>query len=603
MTSTLNTISIGQSDAGNEWVKVASLAQLQSSGTLTVRAGNNVVALFTFDGQVYAVDNRCPHMGFPLDKGTVQDGILTCHWHHARFELASGGTFDQFADDVRSFPVRIEDQTVWLDIAPPGNYRQRLQQRLKDGLERNIRLVIAKSVLGLIKEEIDLNSAALTPFTTGLEYGARNRRGGWSTGQTILTALHNLLPYLADDDKPRALYLGLNAVASDCDDQPPRYAISALPGHNTTMPVLKTWFRQFVEVRDSEGAERCLVTAVRAGHPMAEIAGMLFAAATDHRFLDVGHVLDFTNKAFEALDRAGWPLAEVVLASLVPVYTGAERQEETSSWRNPVNLVVILERAFAGLAGAIEQGQGKVWNLTAEWAGLVDTVLADDPATTSAALLSALAAGATFEELAQVTAYAALRRVAQFHITNEFGDWNTVHHTFTYANALHQAMRRSPSPELLRGVWDAAMSIYLDRFLNVPATRLPQLDRSETDAPQPEVLLPDLLDLFNRQQQVNQSGELIARYGTAGVQAAALIAALGQALLREDAGFHTIQALEAAVRQYYNLSERASTAPYAPYALVAAGRFMGAHFPTPRAANQTYQIAQRLHRGEKVFEE
>jgi hypothetical protein len=31
--------------------------------------------------RVFALDNRCPHMGFPLDRGTVEDGILTCHWH------------------------------------------------------------------------------------------------------------------------------------------------------------------------------------------------------------------------------------------------------------------------------------------------------------------------------------------------------------------------------------------------------------------------------------------------------------------------------------------------------------------------------------------
>jgi nitrite reductase/ring-hydroxylating ferredoxin subunit len=34
-------------------------------------------------------------MGFPLSKGTVKDSILTCHWHHARFDLNNGGTFDQ----------------------------------------------------------------------------------------------------------------------------------------------------------------------------------------------------------------------------------------------------------------------------------------------------------------------------------------------------------------------------------------------------------------------------------------------------------------------------------------------------------------------------
>jgi nitrite reductase/ring-hydroxylating ferredoxin subunit len=55
----------------------------------------------------FALDNRCPHMGFPLERGSVEDGILTCHWHHARFELASGCTFDLWADDVPTCPVEI----------------------------------------------------------------------------------------------------------------------------------------------------------------------------------------------------------------------------------------------------------------------------------------------------------------------------------------------------------------------------------------------------------------------------------------------------------------------------------------------------------------
>ena len=73
---------------------------------------------------------------------------------------------------------------------------------------------------------------------------------------------------------------------------------------------------------------------------------MMFAAATDHRYLDGGHTLDFTNKAFEALDHAGWDLAEPVLASLARGYATGDRMEEANSWRNPVDLVAILEAAF-----------------------------------------------------------------------------------------------------------------------------------------------------------------------------------------------------------------------------------------------------------------
>jgi hypothetical protein len=277
--------------------------------------------------------------------------------------------------------------------------------------------------------------------------------------------------------------------------------------------------------------------------------------------------------------------------------------EETNAWRNPVNLVAILDDAFGKIPQALEQGRGRGWHIPTAWPDLLPTLLGDDPQAISDGLLHALAHGATCEELAQTVVYTAIRRVVQFHIANEFGDWNTVHHTFTFANAVHQAMRRSPSPELLRGVWDAAMSVYLERFLNMPATKVPQPTAEDVTGAQPDAMLEELLDLFNHQQQVNQAGALVARYLASGAAPARVIATLGQGLLREDAGFHPIQSLEAAVRQYRMLAARRDLAPYAPHALVAAARYLAAHAPTPRAANQTYMIAVRLNRGENVFEE
>ena len=78
-----------------------------------------------------------------------------------------------------------------------------------------------------------------------------------------------------------------------------------------------------------------------------------------------------------------------------------------------------------------------------------------------------------------------------------------------------------------------------------------------------------------------------------------LIAALGACLLREDRNFHTIQAVEAAFRHH----EFARSTPAATVVLVAAARYLAAHAPTARAQGQTYQIAQRLHRGERLHEE
>jgi nitrite reductase/ring-hydroxylating ferredoxin subunit len=573
------------------YVKAAQLTDVQTAGTLVVHVEGQAIALFSQGEKVYAVDNRCPHMGFPLHRGTVKDCILTCHWHHARFDLNSGGTFDLWADDVRAFPVEIREGEVWVDVAPHVDQNTHQRQRLIDGLEQGISLVIAKSVIALL----DGGTDATEPFRIGLDFGVRYRREGWGAGLTIHTCMMNLLPYLDPIDRPRALYQGLSAVARDSAGAPPRFAIAPLPTSIPDLATLKSWFRQFIEVRDAQGAERCLVSAVKSGADSSQIAEMLFAVATDHRYIDVGHTLDFTNKALEALDATDWQNAELVLTSLVRGYANADRMEESSAWRYPIDLVTILEDTFQALPEAIDAGRDK----RGTWSGrdqLVPILLGEDAQAITSSLLEALRNGCTEEELAGTVAYAAALRIAHFHTNNDFGDWDTAHHTFTFANAVHQGLRRVVSRELLRGVFDAAISVYLDRFLNVPPARLP--DPSQT-VENPDELLKELPALLDRQQQVNEAGTLVARYLYSGGNPDRLLAMLGKLLLREDRDFHTIQEIEAAFRQYSLLCESKAGV----HVLVAAARYLAAHAPTMRSQGQTYEMADRLHKGDRVFEE
>ncbi|HEY3289972.1 MAG TPA: Rieske (2Fe-2S) protein, partial [Anaerolineae bacterium] len=164
-------------------VCVGTLSELKTRNCMVVHAGANDVAVFFHAGKVYAVDNRCPHMGFPLQRGSVKDGILTCHWHHARFDLSSGGTFDLWADDVRQFPTEVRGDEVWLDVTPRADARAQQRIRLRDGLERNLNLVIAKSVIALLGSD----NGAGESFRIGLDFGTRQRAMGWGQGLTILT--------------------------------------------------------------------------------------------------------------------------------------------------------------------------------------------------------------------------------------------------------------------------------------------------------------------------------------------------------------------------------------------------------------------------------
>ena len=94
-------------NATSDFVRAGTLEELRLKGRIVVHGRHRPVLLVHEGGQVFALDNRCPHMGFPLERGSVEDGILTCHWHHARFELASGCTFDLWADDVPTCPFEI----------------------------------------------------------------------------------------------------------------------------------------------------------------------------------------------------------------------------------------------------------------------------------------------------------------------------------------------------------------------------------------------------------------------------------------------------------------------------------------------------------------
>jgi hypothetical protein len=156
----------------------------------------------------------------------------------------------------------------------------------------------------------------------------------------------------------------------------------------------------------------------------------------------------------------------------------AQRSEERKNWRYPIDLIALLEPAFEQLPALVgeQAGDGRALD-QAEFDELVASVLSDDPRAAVEALLTSLRRGAGLAELGQAVAQASSLRIAQFATSNEFGDWDTVHNTFSSCNALHQALRRSPSAELARGLFHAAMRIYLDRFLNIPAARLPTSSR------------------------------------------------------------------------------------------------------------------------------
>src|SRR5829696_5737840 len=185
-------------DTNGHLIRVGARAELH--GVSVISGGRHGIAVFpsSVSEAVYAVDNRCPHMGFPLHKGSVADGILICHWHHARFDLESGGTFDPWADDVQIYEVIESDGIVYVDPRPRrGDRVAHAKSRLRDGLEQSLSLVLVKNVLALMEADVPPRDI----LEIGGRFGATYRDRGWQAGLTILTAMGNTLPHLDPDDR------------------------------------------------------------------------------------------------------------------------------------------------------------------------------------------------------------------------------------------------------------------------------------------------------------------------------------------------------------------------------------------------------------------
>jgi nitrite reductase (NADH) small subunit len=102
----------------NGWVELCGLDAIPVRGSRMVRSRQGCIAVFrTADGEVYALDDKCPHSGGPLSQGIVHGRAVTCPLHNWVISLETGEA--QGADDgrVRTIPLKVEAGRVWIDSA------------------------------------------------------------------------------------------------------------------------------------------------------------------------------------------------------------------------------------------------------------------------------------------------------------------------------------------------------------------------------------------------------------------------------------------------------------------------------------------------------
>ena len=96
--------------------RVASLDDIPNGGAITVDVGERRIALFRREGEVFALDETCPHRGGPLHDGSIDRGVVLCPWHQWQFDLRTGCSPVNPLSRVRVYPVRLEGTDVFLEM-------------------------------------------------------------------------------------------------------------------------------------------------------------------------------------------------------------------------------------------------------------------------------------------------------------------------------------------------------------------------------------------------------------------------------------------------------------------------------------------------------
>lgn len=73
------------------------------------------VALFKIQGEIFALDNSCPHKGGPLGEGFVEGFRVSCPWHGWEFDIPTGDCINMPGESAQKIAIKIVGNKIFLD--------------------------------------------------------------------------------------------------------------------------------------------------------------------------------------------------------------------------------------------------------------------------------------------------------------------------------------------------------------------------------------------------------------------------------------------------------------------------------------------------------
>ncbi len=539
--------------------RVAGMSDVPPGKAIAVRVEDRSVALFNHDGTIYATDNQCPHMGYPLIRGRARNGVLQCDWHGWSYAMAGGGCFTGGCDDLDTFPVEVRGDDIHVKVAGVASRRTGAHYLLlKEGLLSRDNWVLSKAVAIMLAQGVSEDETLRLLVTHLGKHIAteHNANGSWRPAQ-VANGIE-VARRLASDDRLIPLMMAAKGASGRAGDRPER---EPLPPP-VTWEKLADWVRAFSRDRDWEGIEKCLVSARGMGDCDDRILPLAFECILAPHFIGFGFNLMHLVRIAELLDEFGWEVTEQLVCNLVAKMLGRHRGTPDGVRREAIEAYTALQ---ADLDTIAEPDGSADFDEDA----FGEALLSGELDTAFGAVTSALKSGVHVNRIADAMVMLGADRMARTPVSFNPGWWD-LGAEMQMGSAIRGIHRQAGYALAAKAAYHAAWQFYSDRWLNIPNRPLSRAKLEPSVATTADVgaeraAVVDAIESI----RVNDVGPLVRKHLAAGHPTGELLDEIALALLKHDTGWDILDTL----RVVYDETEACREHPAVHQLVVGLARF------------------------------
>ncbi len=574
----------------SHFIKVADLADVPEGTPKAVKVDGRSIALYQHRGNVFATDNQCPHMGYPLTRGRVRNGVLTCDWHGWTYDMKGGGCFTGGCDDLDTFPVEVRDGGIYIDAHAGGSKRKDAHfLLLKEGLLSEDNWTLSKAIAIMLARGVsEQDTLKLVVHHLGRHLATeRNANDGGREVAMMVNGV-KVARHYPQDDRLIPLMMAATGASGRAGDRPP---VQPLPPP-VTWEKLESWIRVFSADKNWEGIEKCLITARRLGGHDQRIVPLIYDCALEPFFLGYIENLAVVGFLSELLEEFGWEDTEELFCNLAAKILGRDRGAPEELRVAAIKLFEPVQSLIDRLASRPRREPADAYVEESVTKGLVS----GDLTQTFNAISNALEAGVDIDRITTTMVLLAADRMARTPVNLNPG-WGSLRIELILSSSVRTALRFGGFKAGAKALYHAAWQFFSDRWLNIKHRSLAEpLGSSRMDAANEEDGLRTVLESIET-VQVRDVGRHTREYLNAGFSADRLLLQMGQSILKDDNGWNILHVLRFVFEEW----NRSEGHPARNQLLIGLSRW--ATDVRKRAGSQSAaQTAQRFARGQTAVD-